>query len=1015
MSEQILRALMQLFAIGASLERLTQQSRTVVESFLRQHLSLPRIPEYLSLFDSYLESYLGTDDSAKAKKKIAMSSVKALRICTEINKELSVSQKYVVFMRLAEFMNSSEGDITEPELEFLGTVSSVFNIDPELNRLLLAASSRKPAHKQLDSDKVLIIDGIKESIYNQAHHIIHHEIQGRVFFIYIEQARLFFLKYDGADSMTVNGRPVNPFRATVFTQGSVLRSSRIPPVYFGDVSRHFSIEKKTTPVILEAIDAEFKFPNGKKGLHSLNMLARSGELVGIMGSSGAGKSTLLSVLNGTAPLSGGKLLLNGTDVYGESSEFDGIIGNIPQDDLLIEELTVYQNLYYNTKLIYGNFKEEQIAAKVNGMLDSLGLQETRDLKVGNALNKTISGGQRKRLNIALELIREPAVLFVDEPTSGLSSHDAENVMDLLKQLALSGKLVFVVIHQPSSDIFRMFDQLLILDTGGFPVYYGNPSDSLIYFKQQAHFANADESECAACGNINAEQIFNILQQEEVDEFGRMTGSRKVSPIRWFAWFKKQQQEKTSSTEKLPLPEKENLLAGKFKQWRIFFSRDLNAKLSNKQYLAITLLEAPLLAGILGFILRYSVKGETYSFADNPNIPAYLFICVIVSLFLGLSVSAEEIIRDRKILEREKFLQLSRQSYLFSKISLMFLVSAIQAFTFVLVGNSILGIQGMTLEYWWVLFSAACLANMLGLNISSGLDSVVTIYILIPFLLIPQILLSGVIVRFEKLNPIITDPAEVPFVGNMMASRWAFEALAVYQFRNNEYEKHFFDLDARMSDATYKKDFWIPVLRERCDKSERLLRSGARVDSLNTVLDVVRNELESEQKRNSFVILSGLSGLKSGKFDMDLIKNIRNDLENLRNHYIEVYNKCGEMKDRIIELKTESEGGQEQFILLRRDHFNESLDQMVRNSNSTERIRLEGKRIISYFEPVFRMHPPEKTLRSTFFSPVKYFFGKIANTYPVNIGVIWFMTLLLYIALRYDLLRKAILAGSKVRR
>ena len=144
------------------------------------------------------------------------------------------------------------------------------------------------------------------------------------------------------------------------------------------------------------------------------------------------------------------------------------------------------------------------------MLMSIGLYEIKDLKVGSPLNKKISGGQRKRLNIALELIREPSVLFVDEPTSGLSSRDSENIMDLLNELSLKGKLVFVVIHQPSSEIFKMFDNLMILDTGGFQIYYGNPVDSVIYFKEAIKHEGANESECQSCGNVNPELIFNII-------------------------------------------------------------------------------------------------------------------------------------------------------------------------------------------------------------------------------------------------------------------------------------------------------------------------------------------------------------------------------------------------------------------------------------------------------------------------------------------------------------------------
>ena len=156
--------------------------------------------------------------------------------------------------------------------------------------------------------------------------------------------------------------------------------------------------------------------------------------------------------------------------------------------------------------------------------------------MGSPLNKKISGGQRKRLNIALELIREPAVLFLDEPTSGLSSRDSENILDLLKDLSLKGKLVFVVIHQPSSDIFKMFDKLLILDTGGYLIYNGNPVDSIIYFKSRVQHADWNESECATCGNVNPEQVFNIVETSVLDEYGKLTDTRKISPKEWSELF-----------------------------------------------------------------------------------------------------------------------------------------------------------------------------------------------------------------------------------------------------------------------------------------------------------------------------------------------------------------------------------------------------------------------------------------------------------------------------------------------
>lgn len=168
----------------------------------------------------------------------------------------------------------------------------------------------------------------------------------------------------------------------------------------------------------------------------------------------------------------------------------------------MEDLTVFENLYYNAKLCFDGLSDYKLNKMVVSTLKDLGLHEIKNLKVGSPLNKKISGGQRKRLNIALELIREPSVLFVDEPTSGLSSRDSENIMDLLKELALKGKLVVTVIHQPSSDIYKMFDKLFILDTGGYPVFYGNPIDAIGYFKSQINDVTSEEVECFNCGNVN---------------------------------------------------------------------------------------------------------------------------------------------------------------------------------------------------------------------------------------------------------------------------------------------------------------------------------------------------------------------------------------------------------------------------------------------------------------------------------------------------------------------------------
>ena len=268
-------------------------------------------------------------------------------------------------------------------------------------------------------------------------------------------------------------------------------------------------------------------------------------------------------------------------------------------------------------------------------------------------------------------------------------------MDLLKELALKGKLIFVVIHQPSSEIFKMFDKLMIMDTGGYPIYLGNPLDAIVYFKTEVQAINQSESECTRCGNVNPEQIFNIIEAKVVDEYGNLTENRKTSPNEWNEVYNEKFVMEVSM-EKPPMPEVEFKTPNFFNQLKVFITRDVLSKITNTQYLAINLLEAPLLGFILSYFLRYVMVGEDqtgeYVFYENNNLIIYMFMSVIVALFLGLTVSAEEIFKDQKIRKRETFLNLSKGSYLLSKVMIMFVLSAIQMISFILIVTLYLGFK-----------------------------------------------------------------------------------------------------------------------------------------------------------------------------------------------------------------------------------------------------------------------------------------------------------------------------------
>lgn len=994
---------MQLFAIIAGANR--NSGREIVAVFLRQQLNKELVNEYLTLFEDFAEKFHRGKPSSE--KRTSMASVKVLRICDHINEELQQKEKLFVVVRLLEFIcEFSERD--KQEWEFIQTVSEAFNIDANtFSQLKLMVQSDETS--EVDNDSFLLGSGQAEA--KAGVRFLHvHDLRGKLLFLRLAEENLFFVRYFGPDELFLNSQNIIPGRTYVFGQGANIRSSRINPVFYSDILHKYLEDSTESRIVYRAENISYYFPSGKQALHQSNIIEENGNLVGIMGGSGAGKSTFLNILNGNNRPTYGKVTINGYDIYDAGGPIKGLLGYVAQDDLLIEELSVFQNLYYNARLCFREKTDEEITARVIATLQSIGLYEAKDLRVGSVLDKTISGGQRKRLNIALELIREPAVLFVDEPTSGLSSRDSENIMDLLKELTLRGKLIFTVIHQPSSDIFKMLDKLFILDQGGYPIFYGNPVESIIYFKRLANQVNLTESECPHCGNVNPEQIFNIIEAKVVDEYGNETEHRKISPKEWNNFYNViLGNHIAQKSEIIESPKSAFSLPGAFAQFKVFVVRDVLSKLANRQYMLINFLEAPVLALVLSLFIKYYPTGRGpelhYTFRESLNFPQYLFISVVVALFLGLTVSAEEIIKDQKILKREKYLKLNKASYLLSKIGIMFFISMIQSFTFVLIGNSILEVKGMLLPFWFALFSTSCFANVLGLNISASFNSAKVIYIIIPILIIPQLLFSGVIVRFDRLLPALSSQKSVPWIGNIMTSRWAYEAMAVHQFKNNEYEKHFFDFEQQRKYYNWKKDYWIKELYAKVTDIRKELNNPAEKERLEYNLEVLKNEFSRELKKVPGFEFPEIADLTIDKISPELLTIIEENLAVLNDYYVKNYNLVNQQREKKISEMTATTEQRDEYLKLQDDYFNESLEDFVTNKNDLKKIveykgELVQKQNLVFIPPVeggfFGAH---------FYAPSKNLFGKQITTLSANTMVIWLMTVILSVVLFFDGFRK----------
>lgn len=981
-----------------------------VKSFLKAQLSAEAAEEYFVLFQKHAEDKKGKADKDEGKVKLTSmkDSVRILGICKKINKQLNKEQKVVVLVRMYELINADRR-FTDQRMAIINTAADVFRL-PQDEKKNIEAFVVNNNLDQLDFENLMVIDSNEEK-GQQRQHIRTGRLDGSVLILRVKSADLYFLRYTGAQEIFLNGLTLNQRRIYLFPKGSFLKFPVGAPIYYTDVVSRFMSDASMAKISYIVDELGFTFKNGGIGLRDVNLAEEHGRLVGIMGASGAGKTTLLNVLSGIEKPSTGEVRINGTNLHTEKDQLEGVIGLIPQDDLLIEELTVFENLYYNARLCFKDKGEDEINGMVNDTLQSLGLFERRNLKVGSPLNKMISGGQRKRLNIALELIREPAILFVDEPTSGLSSRDSENVMNLLRELTLKGKLIFVVIHQPSSDIYKMFDKMFILDTGGYPVYYGNPGESLIYFKQLDEQINSDQGECPQCGNLNPEMVFNIIDANVLDEYGNYTNSRKTKPEVWNEYYK-QNIEIPRVTEVDTEPPKSLNIPKWIKQFQIYTLRDFYAKVANKQYILLNLLEAPVLGFILAFLIRYIVDPDsnTYIFRDNENIPPYVFMGIVVALFFGLIVSAEEIFKDAKILKRESFLNLSRSSYLVSKILILFTISAVQMALFVGVANTVLGIKGMYFDFWLALFSVAAFANILGLILSASFNSIVTIYILIPLVMIPQMVLGGAMFTFDKLNRDIASADKVPWIAELMPSRWIYEGLIVEQYKNNKFKKLFFDVEQQESASDFKGVYYFQELQDVLDNCMNYINGNASPQESKEFeqdLALLKNELLKENKRVKDISFSATDNLSVNGFNNEVAASVAQHISKLKEHYSRNFVEATTKKERMINLAMDKYG-KERFTDVKNKYFNESISDIVRKVFEKNKILREGDKLIQNVDPIYQMPEPEHALqfRTHFFAPKKFFAGKYFETLGFNITVVWIFTLLLYAVLYFDLLRKS---------
>lgn len=527
---------------------------------------------------------------------------------------------------------------------------------------------------------------------------------------------------------------------------------------------HFPVAAKDIRVVTD---------DGAVLLDDISFVLEEASLMAVLGPSGAGKSTLLGALTGLRPASSGRVLCAGRDLYSNFDDLSRRIGYVPQDDLVQPELTVAQSIDYAARLRFPpDVSAEERDRRVTEVMEELGLAHRAGVRVG-----ALSGGQRKRVSIALELLTKPSLLFLDEPTSGLDPGYERSVMMVLRRLADSGRTVILVTHSVES--LHLCDRILCLAPGGRTAWFGPPEATAAYF-----------------GKSTYQEIFQILDSQGArDHAAAGSDNEALDPVEWKERFAADPAAEryveaplAAYEQALEVPEgaepetrRGPSVRGWFRQLLTLTQRYARIVVSDRRTLTILAVTAP----VLGLVLL--LRLPPWQLGDPPNGSPPLFsqsALVLFILAMGLtqvatSTSIREIVKERAILDRERTVGVSVSAYVLSKVVVLGALALVQATIIVGVATArqggpdpglVLGSGRLELIVVGALTALGAMA--LGLLVSAIVRSPDRVA-----LILPAVLGFHLIVTSGEVMPAAPEIPVVEQARYLSTARWGYAAMA----------------------------------------------------------------------------------------------------------------------------------------------------------------------------------------------------------------------------------------------
>lgn len=982
--------------------RFIDNAHSLIKTYLEQTASIKNSRLHIRKFYEYFEVYSSSGQNIENEEYSLKPKIN--EIVKKINSELNEEERMVFFLSFLELIKLDK-KIESEELHFAELLSIEMHISRNdyKNSLVFILCDDSEINLEDNQDFLLISskknDGFDELEgswieQNRPHEkekklfLIKENLEGNILILRLQGTNYLVGRYFGDQGITLNNKRYLPGKFFLIGQFDQLKTGNDIRLTYQEIIAGFKIILPHTALRFVGEKVSTRAKGKIIRISPFNFCEEPGNMVVILCNNSTESKNISLLLAGQVPLSTGKIMLNGYNIHSDRYRVHKMIGLVPKENIFDENISIYENFSFSARLSFPGYSAAKISQLANQTISNLGLREICHIPI-----KKIKSGMTYEylcilVNTGVEIIRDPFVLILDLPLEKLNSTNAEEFCQIIKSESIKGKLVFVTSTNPGSCIFKKTDRMWIFDNGGYMIYRGLASNALQYFRNSGNNLVSENEMCPVCGNINADQLYQVIHSKVIDDQGKTTHFRKKTPEEWYKLY----QIKIESTEqniesRKVIPTYSSSIPNVNLQFLAYLNKHFRSFFSNPLRSLMILTGGLLLTFLISGLLRYDWSGS-FLFSRHEYLPLLFFLNTIICFITGSAIGVQFTLDDKLHIAYDHFKNYSFFSYLNVKYLLLFALAVVFSFLFTWITDYVSGISGLFIYNWLIYFSTFFIGGSIGIffgYISRHLRNAISVTLI---LLILNILFSGYILPFNSLPKQLSSQKYVPAFAEIIPGRWAYEALVVQQVKDNSFQKRFFKAEQTISDLTFKTSVVIPRLQEE-------IFNYHNDESKPLKLGLFYKELTEINTRYPDIFqFEFLQELNKPEISSEVFMELEDYMRYIQ---FQLYEKLQEKLSERNELRQSIKDslGTDNYNSFMNNNFNTPLLLFVS-------AKKPGKNFVEYQEEIVQTDdliyklPDNNFGRAHFFAPQKLMNGYYYDTTYFNLFVLWLEIFVIYI-------------------